>query len=129
MREHDKICLSGMEFYAYHGVSAEEKRQGQRFSLDVELYTDLSASGQSDDVADTINYADVYHLVSRCVSQTRCNLLERLAELLAQEILAQFPCAAVRIVIHKPQAPIPGIWRDVSIEILRAQAEGAGDSR
>lgn len=123
MPAHDIIHLTGLEFYAYHGVLPEEAVLGQRFILDIDLYSDLHKAEETDEVADTINYAEVYQLVQSCVQNRRYRLLERLAEEIAREILAGFPCSAVRLILHKPQAPLPGIFRDISIEIFRERTD------
>jgi 7,8-dihydroneopterin aldolase/epimerase/oxygenase len=116
---HDRIGLRGLEFYAYHGAMDEEKRLGQRFLVDVDLVKDLSLAGQSDQVQDTINYAEVYQAIQKVVTEERYHLIERLAERIAEQVLEGFPCEEVRVEVHKPQAPIPGVLRDVSIEIFR----------
>lgn len=118
-RSRDKICLRGLRFFAYHGVMPEEKTLGQQFRVDIDLYKSLLKPGQSDQVEDTINYAEVYHTIQTVVTGERYNLLERLAQRISDQVLQSFPCDAVRVVIHKPGAPIPGIFEDVSIEIYR----------
>jgi dihydroneopterin aldolase len=118
-RDRDKICLRGLSFFAYHGVMPEEITLGQRFLVDADLYKCLRAAGQSDQVEDTINYAEVYQTIQAVVTGERYNLLERLAERVADQILQKFSCDGVRIVVHKPGAPIAGIFEDVAIEIYR----------
>lgn len=115
----DVIHLHGLEFYAYHGVLPEEQRLGQRFTVDLDMYTDLALAGHSDEVEDTINYAEVYQAVRDCVEGAPFRLVERLAEHIAQTVLSRFACQEVRVEVHKPQAPIPGIFQDVSVEIRR----------
>lgn len=116
---HDTIHLRGLEFYAYHGVLPEEQVLGQRFLIDMDLFSDLSKAGSSDQVEDTIHYGEVYQVIKACVTGTSHQLLEHLAEDIAQRVLGQFSCTSVRVEVHKPQAPIPGIFRDVSVEIWR----------
>jgi dihydroneopterin aldolase len=112
------IHLKGMEFYAYHGVLEEEKTLGQRFVIDLDLYPRKWIT-QFDNLQDTINYAEVFTLVKDCVQNKRFKLLESLAEYIATRILDNFDCSQVRVEVHKPNAPIPGILKDVSIEIIR----------
>lgn len=119
MLGHDVIHLRGLEFYAYHGALPEEQVLGQRFLIDMDLFSDLSQAGSSDQVEDTIHYGEVYQVIKTCVTGERHQLLERLAEDIAQRVLGQFTCTSVRVEVHKPQAPIPGIFRDVSVEIWR----------
>lgn len=119
--ERDAIHLRGLKFYAYHGVMNEEKVLGQQFIVDVDLYKDLNKPGLSDQVTDTINYAEVYELIKGIVIGEKFNLLERLAEEIASQILKGFSCEAIRVEVHKPQAPISGIFEDASVEIWRGK--------
>lgn len=123
MSGHDVIHLRGLEFYAYHGVLPEEQVLGQRFLIDMDIFSDLRQAGSSDQVGDTIHYGEVYQVIKACVTGDRHQLLEHLAEVIAQQVLEQFSCASVRVEVHKPQAPIPGIFRDVSVEIWREAGE------
>lgn len=116
---HDRICLRGLEFFAFHGAMPEEKTLGQRFLIDVDLFKDLHHAGESDQVEDTINYAEVYQRIRAVVTEERFQLIEMLAERIADQVIQEFACVAVRVEVHKPQAPIPGIFKDVSVEIYR----------
>jgi dihydroneopterin aldolase len=116
---HDVIHLRGLEFYAYHGALPEERVLGQRFIIDMDLFFDLRKAGLTDSVRNTIHYGEVYHVINSCVCDESFQLIERLAEIIAQRVLDRFPCESVRVEVHKPQAPIPGIIRDVSVEIWR----------
>lgn len=117
--EADRIRLRGMSFYSYHGVMPEEKALGQKFIIDADLYCDLRRAGESDRVEDTISYAEVYQRIKTVVTEECYDLLEMLAARIAEQVLQEFPCQAIRVEVHKPQAPIPGIFEDVSIEIFR----------
>lgn len=123
MPEHDAIHLRGLEFYAYHGVLPEEQVLGQRFLIDMDIFIDLRQAGISDQVGDTIHYGEVYEVIKTCVTTERYQLLERLAEEIAKRVLEKFLCVSVRVEVHKPQAPVPGIFRDVSVEIRREAGE------
>lgn len=113
------IHLKGMEFYAYHGVLNEERVLGQRFLIDLDIFPLKWIDKSSDSVTDTISYAEVFTLVKDCMEKKQFKLLESLAEHIASSILENFPCAKVRVEVHKPNAPIPGIFSDVSVEIIR----------
>lgn len=112
------IHLKGMEFYGYHGVLEEENDLGQRFLVDLDI-TPLHWAGCTDSIDDTVNYAEVFAVVRDCVENKKFKLLETLAEEIASRVLEQFACTRIRVEIHKPNAPIPGIFSDVSVEILR----------
>jgi len=120
----DKIILRGMVFYGYHGVNPEERSQGQRFVVDLELSKDLSQAGRSDDLSTTVNYSSVFKIAREVVEGQPCNLLEAVAERLAAAILARFGVEAVRVRVRKPWAPVKGSVLDwVAVEIARRRAE------
>lgn len=113
----DRIVLSGMAFHGYHGVFEEEARFGARFEVDVELRTELPAR---DELSRTVDYARVYELVAERVTGRRYRLIEALANSIAQAILAaEARVAEVTVRVHKPHAPLPGVVRDVAIEVVR----------
>ena len=115
----DRIALRGMKFFGYHGVLSEENRLGQVFIVDIDLYADLSKAGKSDQVEDTINYAEVYARIKSIVQGEKYQLIERLAEKIAENVLDEFSCEALLVTVHKPQAPIQGIFEDAFVEIYR----------
>ncbi len=119
----DKIILRGMVFYGYHGVNPEERSQGQRFVVDLELSRDLSLAGLSDDLSTTVNYSSVFKAAREVVEGKPCNLLESVAERLADAILTRFEVEAVKVRVRKPWAPIKGSTLDwVAVEITRRRA-------
>ena len=118
--ETDRIVLSGMVFYGYHGVSPEERTLGQRFIVDLEAEADLSTAGASDDVANAIDYAAVYQVVKEVVEGPPKRLLEAVAEEVAQRVLSNFARPAVRVRVTKPSPPIPGaVMSGASVEVYR----------
>jgi len=120
----DKIILSNLAFYGYHGVKPEENAIGQKFFVDVAISADLSRAGKTDDLALTVNYGEVYRLIKDIVTNSRFRLIEALAERIAGDILASCPAAgAVTVTVKKPEAPIPGIFGYAAVEITRARDE------
>ncbi len=116
----DKILLQGMVFWGYHGVNPEERTQGQRFVVDLELTRDLSTAGRSDDLAATVNYSSVFKAAKEAVEGPPCDLIEAVAERLAQTILARFDVESVLVRVRKPWAPLKGSVLDwVGVEIVR----------
>ena len=116
----DKIFLRGMTFAAAHGALPHEHETRQRFVVDVELLLDLHEAGTQDELAKTVNYAEVYAIVRRIVEGEPKQLIEALAEAIAGRILLAFSMVhSVCITIHKPAAPIHGIVSDVGICIMR----------
>ncbi|MCR5758287.1 MAG: dihydroneopterin aldolase [Selenomonas sp.] len=119
----DKIKLTGLNFYGYHGVLPEERQMGQEFSVDVTMYLDLQDAGQTDKLAATVNYADVYRVVKKIVEGEPRNLIESVGEDVAQTILQKFLLVAkVRVTVHKPHAPLPGVFTDACISVVRSRS-------
>lgn len=116
----DLIEIKGIKSFGYHGVLESEKITGQDFYVDVVLEVDLSRASVSDDVADTINYAEVTDLVVREITGTPVSLIEKLAGNIADRIKATYPQAAtVSVTVHKPQAPVNAQVKDISVTINR----------
>lgn len=126
----DRILLRGLGFYGYHGVNPEERQLGQRFIVDLELGLELGPAGTSDDLSQTINYSQVYRLVREIVEGPAVNLIETVAERIAQRILEQTPAREVSVQVTKPWAPIKGmVVGEVAVAIHRtsptSSAEGS----
>ena len=120
----DRIFLRGMRFMACHGVLPHEREVPQPFEVDVEMGLDLRAAGESDDLDDPVNYATVYDVVSTVLTVTRKYLIEALAEEIADDLLRDFDSLRwVRVTVHKPAAPIDGIFSDVGVTILRRRTD------
>ena len=116
----DRIFLRGMRFMACHGVLPHEREVPQPFEVDVEMGLDLRAAGESDDLDDTVNYAEVYEIVRKTIEGAPKNLIESLAEDIAEQVLSTFSMIrGASITVHKPEAPIPGIFSDVGVCITR----------
>ena len=117
----DLISLTGLRGFGYHGVYDDERRDGQEFAIDVALEVDTSAAAGSDDVADTVHYGELATALVAIVEGEPVNLLERLAQRLADRCLADPRVAAVTVTVHKPQAPIPHEFADVAVTVRRTQ--------
>lgn len=115
----DLIRLLGVRATGFHGVLAAERRDGQDFVVDVELELDLRPSGHSDDLADTVSYADVAAAVRRRIEGPPVDLIERLATLIAGDALADPRVRAVTVTVHKPQAPVGVPFGDVQVRLRR----------
>ena len=122
----DRIHLRGMTFFAYHGVNDSEKKQGQRFVVDVEIVRDLRRPGQTDALDDTVDYSSVFRAVKRVVEGTGRNLIESVAEEVASAILEGYEVDSVRVVVKKPDVPIEHANLDhAAVEIVRDRCDGA----
>ena len=115
----DRIMLEAMVLDGMHGVYVEEQLHTQPFEVDVELALNLQPAGISDDLALTIDYARVYDVCRQIVESTRFNLIEALAEAIAQELLVGFPADEVTVRIRKPAIKLSGPFRSAGIEIHR----------
>ena len=116
----DVIKLEGMVFYGHHGVNEEEKIKGQKFVVDVDLFCDLSSAGKSDDLLDTINYSHVYKIAKEILEGESHNLIESVAEKLADSILSVWPRITVKIKVSKPEVPIKNsVLAGTAVEIIR----------
>ena len=114
-----------MTFFAYHGVNAIEKEQGQRFVVDVEMARDLRRPGQTDALGDTVDYSSVFRAVKRVVEGTGRNLIESVAEEVAGAILEGYEVDSVRVVVKKPDVPIEYANLDyAAVEIVRERSDG-----
>jgi len=117
----DKIYLNELEFYGYHGVLPEENRLGQRFRVSLVLELDLAKAGKSDDLNDTVSYAEIYEICKEIVEGKPYRLLEAVADKIAYAILNHFPLIVQTTVkVIKPDPPIPGHYQSVAVEITRS---------
>lgn len=101
-----------MMFYGYHGLFSEENKLGQRFTVDVELMGDFRKAGQTDRMEDSIDYGQVYEVTKEIMEGKAYNLLESLAETIAQSMFDSFSLLeTITIYIDKPGPPIPGYYQ------------------
>ena len=118
----DKMILTAIEVYGRHGCSEAEQRRGQVFKVDVEMDVDLAAAGASDKLTDTVDYAAVLSMVEEIVGGEPRNLIEPVAEEIAATILKKYArVEAVKVVLHKPDAPLPVKYADAAVSIVRAR--------
>jgi dihydroneopterin aldolase len=115
----DSITITGIEVFAYHGVLPEEKKEGQRFLVDVELEVDLSLAGASDDLTKTIDYGLLAQRIHVVVASERWDLIERVATRVAETVLDDSRVESVVATVHKPAAPIAVGFSDVSVTVRR----------
>lgn len=117
----DSIIARGLTFKGHHGVYQSEREQGQRFRVDLEMFLDLRPAGYSDQVGDTIDYAQVFSRVEQIVTTNCYQLLEALAENIAQTLLRSFPSMkAIEVTVYKPDAPIEGEFEHFAVKIYRS---------
>lgn len=111
------IQLRGLCFHAYHGVAAQERLVGNDYEIDLRLHVDVAQAVRSDDVADTVNYAEVYEVVRRQMS-TPNNLVEHVAGRIAKALLDRWPqLADVTIVLTKRNPPMGADCQGAGVEL------------
>lgn len=118
----DKIIIKDLELFCYHGVNPEEKVDGQVFVFDIEAYLDLSVPCQTDNVDDTVSYAQIIKTVRRVAQSEKNDLIERVAQRVTDALLIEFDkINTLKITLKKPQAPIKADFNYVAIEIERSR--------
>ncbi len=115
----DRIVVTGIRGHGRHGVFDHERRDGQEFAVDVELEVGTTAAARSDDLADTVDYGQVAIAVHALIVGEPVDLVETLAERIADACLAFGGVHAVTVTVHKPSAPIPVPFDDVQLRIRR----------
>ncbi|MCM1497567.1 MAG: 2-amino-4-hydroxy-6-hydroxymethyldihydropteridine diphosphokinase [Clostridium sp.] len=103
----DKIIIKELETFGYHGVFEEEAFLGQKFIVDAVLYLDTRKAGRTDDLQESLDYGEACQTIKALVEKERYQLIERLAEEIAERLLLAFPqLCSVEITVKKPWAPI-----------------------
>ncbi|MCW2740260.1 MAG: folB [Blastococcus sp.] len=115
----DRITLSGLRAHGHHGVYAFERERGQMFSVDAVLELDTVPAAKGDDLDRTVNYADLAKNLYAVLAGEPVNLLETLAQRLADVCLTDPLVDAVEITVHKPQAELGVAFDDVTVSIRR----------
>jgi 7,8-dihydroneopterin aldolase/epimerase/oxygenase len=117
----DRISLLGLRVFARHGVLDHERAEGQEFLIDAVIWLDTAPAAATDDVTRTIHYGELAGDLVHAAAGPPVNLLETLAARLAAVCLAQPGAREAEITVHKPQAPIPHPFRDVTVTIHRSR--------
>lgn len=117
----DRVTLRGLRARGRHGVFDFERREGQDFVVDAVLHLDTARAAATDDVSDTVHYGLLADRLVAIVTGEPVNLIETLAERLADECLAQPLVERVEVTVHKPSAPIEHEFADVAVTITRGE--------
>ena len=117
----DELSVSGIECYGHHGVFEHERREGQVFVVDLTLGLDTAPAAASDDLRDTVDYGSLVAAVKRAVEGDPVDLIETLAQRLADVCLRDVRVEWARITVHKPGAPIDATFADVTLTITRSR--------
>lgn len=114
----DKIIIQQLRTEAIIGVYPDERQQKQTLTIDVELYIDTTAKGKRDELSNTVDYAAVCHTIQTFINQTQFQLIETLAEHIAEQLLNKFNIHHCHLTIHKKPFDIPDI-KSVAVQIER----------
>ncbi len=117
----DLIRLVGVRGRGFHGVLPQERREGQDFVVDVDLEMfSLRRAATSDDLGDTVDYGSVAQEIVSIIEGPPRNLIETLALEIAERCLSLDGVRTVVVTVHKPDAPIPVPFDDVSVTVRRS---------
>jgi dihydroneopterin aldolase len=126
----DRLAISGIEGFGRHGVFEAERRDGQVFLVDLVLAVDTRAAARSDDLQDTVDYGSLVTRVVKAIESDPVDLIETLAERIADTCLEDERVSSVEVTVHKPHAPIDATFGDVALTITRtAPSERSGAPR
>lgn len=117
----DRLALHGLRAEGRHGVFDSEREDGQEFVVDVVLGLDTRPAAASDQLSATVDYAELAERLAAEVSADPVDLIETLAQRLADVCLHHAQVAEVDVTVHKPQAPLPVPVNDVSVTIHRSR--------
>jgi len=115
----DELTVTGIECRGHHGVFEHERREGQRFVIDLTLGLDTRAAATSDDLQETVDYGSLVGQVKAAVESDPVDLIETLAARVAEVCLNDRRVEWARVTVHKPEAPIATAFADVALTIRR----------
>ena len=115
----DELAILGVECFAHHGVFDFERREGQTFVIDLALGVDTRVAAASDDLRDTVDYGSLVGSVKAAVEKDPVDLIENLAQRIADVCLLDSRVEWARVTVHKPDAPIDATFSDVALTITR----------
>ena len=115
----DELRVVGIECWGHHGVFEHERRDGQRFVIDLTLGIDVVPAAASDDLRDTVDYGSLVGEVTAAVAREPVDLIETLATRIAGVCLLDARVEWARVTVHKPDAPIEAVFGDVELTITR----------
>lgn len=117
----DRIAIRGLRVFAHHGVLDSERTGGQNFLIDVTVHLDTREAAAADDLTRTLDYGDLALAVHQRVSGECWNLIERVAQRVAELALENPAAERVEVTVRKPEAPIPLQFDEVSVSITRSR--------
>jgi dihydroneopterin aldolase len=120
-RAADRLSVLGLEAWGHHGVFEHERREGQLFRVDLTLGVDSRPAARSDRLHDTVDYGTLSTRVKEAIERDPVDLIETLAQRLADLCLEDERVAWTTVTVHKPDAPIEATFSDVTLTITRSR--------
>ena len=117
----DRLAVRGLAIHGHHGVFEHERRDGQEFVIDLVLGVDTRVAARSDDLQDTVDYGTLVDEVRTAVADDPVDLIETLAQRIADVCLRNALIDTVEVTVHKPHAPIQATFEDVALTINRSR--------
>lgn len=117
----DRLALRGLRARGYHGALAREREEGQTFVVDTVLSFDTRPAASTDDLRRTVDYGALAGRLVAVVEGEPVCLIETLVSRLADECLAESSVQEVEMTVHKPEAPVPFPFDDVTVTITRSR--------
>jgi dihydroneopterin aldolase len=117
----DRLAVRGIEAHGHHGVFDFERREGQKFSVDLVLGMDTRPAARSDDLRDTVDYGTLVMSVKDAIETDPVDLVETLAQRIADICLKDGRVKWAEVTVHKPDAPIQAAFSDVALTIFRSR--------
>ena len=118
----DRVALHGLRVRGHHGVFPREREEGQTFVVDLDMGLDTKDAAAGDDLSRTVHYGVVAEEVAAVVAGEPVDLIETLAQRIADTCLAHGAVREVEVVVHKPEAPVTVPFDDVTVTIKRSRA-------
>ena len=118
-----KVALEGLEFFAYHGFYDEEQKIGNKYSVDVEVETDLMKAASKDALGETVDYEELYKMIAKVMARPT-RLLEAINYRIMKEVFAHFKAAKrVQVSISKFNPPIGGVCHRARVTMIKSRQE------
>ena len=118
------LFIDNLEVFANHGLFEEENKLGQKFIFDIECELNYKKAMFSDEMTDSISYADIAEVVVKTATTNTFNLLERLAGEILKNIFSEFSqIENIKLKINKPGAPIKYHFEKCGVEVKTSREE------
>jgi dihydroneopterin aldolase len=127
-KQPDSLKLSGIKIFPNIGVTPEERAEPQECQADVVIRGDWSGAAAADDIARSIDYCLILEKIRAVAAAREYILLETLAHVIAQSVLAEFPVENVNVKVRKRPIVLRDILDFVEIEVEASSAASGQDT-